>query len=121
MYNPSSNSIAERANRRLLETLRTIIVGSYRNRAENIEAVQYSINSTHHKAIKATPNFALYGRNCRSHFDIAHNKDLTAGKSNADNLFNNSLMRFEKLRDNLRMTDEVKKKGTAFTNKTSQY
>ena len=108
-YRPEANGVCERANRKILEALRTTVGGEDPNWDRYLDYIRFSVNSSINSTVGVSPHKALYGVELRNPFDffgISSIKDDTV-----DTLVKSAQDRFLALRNNLgESTDNMKKK-----------
>ena len=69
-YRPEANGVCERANRKILEALRTTVGGEDPNWDRYLDYIRFSINSNNNDSIRMSPHKALYGVEVRNPFDF---------------------------------------------------
>ena len=69
-YHPASNGLAERLNRKILNTLRSNVNFDHDNWDDCMMDVQSAINCSYHQSIGDTPHFALYGYDKRFPYEL---------------------------------------------------
>ena len=69
-YRPEANGVCERANRKILEALRTTVGGQDPNWDRYISYIRFSVNSALNESIGMSPHEALYGVSVRNPFDF---------------------------------------------------
>ena len=107
--NIESNGVCERANRRILEALRTTVGGEDPNWDKYLDYIRFSINSRISDTIKMSPHQALYGVEVRSPFDFFSGSK--SGEETVDTLVRSAQERFLTLRNNLgESTNTMEKK-----------
>ena len=89
VYNPASNGIVERVNRKILEVFRVTIGGDDPDWDRSLYVVMFALNNNYHSAIGTDPHAALYGCSARSPFDVLETRDLSSN-SDAAVMKNNS-------------------------------
>ena len=103
-YRPQANGLVERANRKILENLRTTVGGSDPNWDSQIDYVRFSINTALSESIGMSPHKALYGVDVRNPFDF-----FTSPVKCSDpigTVVQNAKNRFLTLRNNLQEASE---------------
>ena len=107
-YRPEANGVCERANRKILEALRTTVGGQDPNWDRFIDYVRFSINSALNESIGMSPHEALYGVEVRNPFDFF--SVPVKCEEPVDTLLRSAQNRFAVLRENLGGATEAMKK-----------
>ena len=98
-YRPEANGVCERANRKILEALRTTVGGEDPNWDRYLDYIRFSINSNSNDSIKMSPHKALYGVEVRNPFDFFSLSRVH--EDTVDTLVRTARDRFLALRNNL--------------------
>ena len=72
-YRPEANGVCERANRKILEALRTTVGGEDPNWDRYLDYIRFSVNSSINSTVGVSPHKALYGVDLRNPFDFFWN------------------------------------------------
>ena len=107
-YRPEANGVCERANRKILEALRSTVGGQDPNWDKYIDYVRFSINSAFNESIGMSPHKALYGVEARNPFDF-FSVDVKCEEP-VETLVRSAQNRFAVLRENLGGSTEAMKK-----------
>ena len=103
-YRPEANGVCERANRKILESLRTTVGGNDPNWDRYLDYVRFSINTATNESIGMSPHKALYGVDVRNPFDFF--SELPSKESTVQQLVKSAQDRFLALRSNLQKSSE---------------
>ena len=104
-YNPSSNGLVERANRKVLEVLRTTIGGQDPNWDISLKETQFTLNTAYHSSIEMSPHAALYGIVARYPYDLTLKKQQIPEPLHTHIL--NAKFRGAELKDNLHKSNST--------------
>ena len=69
-HKPSSNSLVERTNRKIVEVLRTLVTPKTGDWDLSLDDIQLTVNNTVNEATGKIPHFLLYGVECRMPFSL---------------------------------------------------
>lgn len=104
-YRPEANGVCERANKKILEALRTTVGGEDPNWDLHLDYIQFSVNSNMNDSIKMSAHKALYGVNVRNPFDFFTGDRIR--EDTVGSLVRSAQDRFVTLRSNLGQAAET--------------
>ena len=121
-YMPSSNGLAERTVRRILDIMRQTIGQNDRDWDLHLSHTQHLLNTSVHQSIKESPFFALFGFEPRHPLEVPNSKYLSNPDDNPIiTRINNSLIRHQGLRKKLFETNIIMQKKQHQRSKTENF